>query len=144
MKLRLKFFSDARHLAEMRRAAGKFLDEAGFDEAQMALMVLALDEACTNVIRHAYGGALGATIRLSIERRREEVRFILRDYGVSCDPRKIRGRSLTAFRPGGLGVRIIRAAFDVVEYRPMPRGTMLTLVKRLPAAKIERSKSNTA
>jgi hypothetical protein len=60
------------------------------------------------------------------------LKFILRDYGRSCDPKRICGRALSEVRPGGLGVHIIKHAFDRVEYRPMPRGTKLLLEKALP------------
>jgi len=91
--------------------------------------VLALDEACTNIIRHAYGGCTERAIRLNLERLRRGIRCTLRDYGSTCDPAKIRSRELTDFRPGGLGVRILHSAFDHVAFEPQPRGTRLTLVK---------------
>jgi anti-sigma regulatory factor (Ser/Thr protein kinase) len=99
-------------------------------------MVLALDEACTNIIRHAYGGSTKRAIRLHMDRRNGTLRCVLRDYGKSCDPSKIRSRDLTDFRPGGLGVRILQSAFDSVLFEPQPRGTRLTLAKALarPAA----------
>ena len=93
------------------------------------LLILALDEACTNIIRYAYGDA-GHPIRLQMERLRDRVRFVLRDYGRTCDPKKICSRSLEDIRPGGVGVHIIRQAFDNVHYDPQPRGTRLLLEKK--------------
>ena len=60
------------------------------------------------------------------------VRFVLRDYGRSCDPAKIKSRELEDIRPGGLGVHIIKQAFDSVIYTPQPRGTRLVLEKKKP------------
>jgi anti-sigma regulatory factor (Ser/Thr protein kinase) len=93
------------------------------------LLVLGLDEACTNIIRHAYG-CNGKPVRLEMETRRDRVRFILRDYGRSCDPRRIRSRELSDVRPGGVGVHSIRQVFDNVKYEPCRRGTRLVLEKR--------------
>ena len=135
MSLKLKFPADPAELSEMRQKVRDFLLHCGVVEMDAELMVLALDEACTNVIRYAYGGCSRRTIRLAIDRLHNAIRCVLRDYGVSCDPEKIRGRDLADFRPGGLGVRIMHCAFDQVSYEPRPRGTRLTLVKNLNAAK---------
>ncbi|WP_147452690.1 ATP-binding protein, partial [Corallococcus praedator] len=95
------------------------------------LMVLALDEACTNIIRHAYGGCTKRPIRLLMSHTRRGICCTLRDYGRACDPDKIRSRELTDFRPGGLGVRILHSAFDQVLFEPQLRGTRLTRAKSL-------------
>lgn len=131
MKLALKFSSGAGELADMRAKTRSFLDKAGLDEMEIECFVLALDEACTNVIRHAYSGSDDRTIRMQLSVIDGTLRCIIRDYGKSCDPSKIRGRELTDFRPGGLGVCIIANAFDTVDYHPMPKGTRLTLTKRI-------------
>lgn len=129
MKLRLKFPADTGELAAMRHHLREFLLAADVPEMDAELMVLALDEACTNVIRHAYGGSTHRAIRLHVDCSRDEIRCTLRDYGKSCDPSKIRSRDLADFRPGGLGVRIMHTAFDHVLFEPRPRGTRLTLTK---------------
>lgn len=129
MKLQLKFPADTCELSAMRNAARDFLLAAEVPEMEAELMVLALDEACTNIIRYAYGGCTKRVIRMTLEDVRGTVRCSLRDYGKSCDPAKIRSRDLTDFRPGGLGVRILHSAFDSVVFEPQPRGTLLTLVK---------------
>lgn len=131
MNLRLKFPADPRELAGMRQAARGFLRDVSVPEMEAELMVLALDEACTNIIRHAYGGCTTNAIRLNIKEQRRGIRCTLRDYGVACDPAKIRSRELTDFRPGGLGVRILHSAFDHVVFEPQARGTRLTLMKIL-------------
>ncbi len=129
MKLRLKFTADPAELSAMRHQARDFFLAGGIPEMDAELMVLALDEACTNIIRYAYGGCSDRAIRLTMECSRQRVRCVLRDYGKSCDPANIRSRELTDFRPGGLGVRIMHMAFDHVEFAPQARGTRLTLIR---------------
>ena len=129
MKLKFTFTSDPRRLAEVRSCVRSFLNKCGFDECSIELLVLGLDEACTNIIRHAYGDN-GKPVRLEMERLRDRVRFVLRDYGRSCDPKCIRSRDLEDVRPGGVGVHIIRQAFDYVIYEPRRRGTRLVLEKK--------------
>ncbi len=128
---KFRFKSNACELAGIRREVRAFLDGQGFDECSTALMVLALDEACTNIIRHAYGNCC-KPVSLEMVALRRRIRFVLRDYGGPCDPQKIRSRPLEDIRPGGLGVHIIQQAFDHVAYLPQPRGTRLVLEKRLP------------
>jgi anti-sigma regulatory factor (Ser/Thr protein kinase) len=130
MKQRLAFTSDTCRLAEVRNEARTFLARCGFEECAAELLILALDEACTNIIRHAYGHQC-KPVRLIMERLKDRVRFTLRDYGQTCDPGKIRSRALEDIRPGGVGVHIIRQAFDHVSYQPRPRGTRLVLEKLL-------------
>jgi anti-sigma regulatory factor (Ser/Thr protein kinase) len=131
MKLQLKFPADTGELAGMRQQAREFLLGVEIPEMDAELMVLALDEACTNIIRYAYGGCTQRIIRLQLERHNSTLQCVLRDYGKTCDPAKIRSRDLTDFRPGGLGVRILHSAFDSVIFEPQSRGTRLTLAKTL-------------
>jgi len=128
MKKAIRFKSKTCQLASVREAVRRFLQESGHDECEAELIVLALDEACTNIIRHAYCHA-PRPVLLRMERGQGVLRFVLRDFGTPCDPRKIRGRELEDVRPGGLGVHIIRKAFDRVEYAPLRRGTRLVLEK---------------
>jgi anti-sigma regulatory factor (Ser/Thr protein kinase) len=132
MTRKVQFTSDTCHLASIRGVVREFLAECGFGECETELLVLAVDEACTNIIRHAYGHAC-RPVRLTMEKRPPIVRLTLRDYGKSCDPERIRSRDLEDVRPGGVGVHIIRQAFDSVTYRPCARGTELVLEKALPA-----------
>lgn len=115
----------------MREKVRKFLAHAGIDEMDAELLVLAIDEACTNVIRHAYEGVSGRPVNIELTRTPCRLRIRLRDYGKCCDPEHIKGRQLSDVRPGGLGVHLIKQAFDEVCYQPMSRGTRLILTKRL-------------
>jgi anti-sigma regulatory factor (Ser/Thr protein kinase) len=98
------------------------------------MLVLAIDEACTNVIRYAYENEQRHPMHMDMERLDDRVRFVLRDYGRSCDPAKIRSRALEDIRPGGVGVHIIKHVFDHVEYQPCSKGTQLILEKKLHSA----------
>ena len=130
MKRKFTFTSEACRLADVRHCVRSFLKKCAFDECATELLVLALDEACTNIIRHAYDYD-GKPVRLEMERLHDRVRFTLRDYGRSCNPECIRSRNLEDFRPGGVGVHIIRKVFDYVNYEPCRRGTRLVLEKNL-------------
>ncbi len=130
----IEFSSHAGNLSLVRRFVRKFLGEQGCSDALTDLMVLGIDEACTNVIRYAYSSAPDQLIRLKLECVDRVVRCRLRDYGHASDPARMNGRALEVVRPGGLGLHLIRQAFDNAYYLRRPKGTELVLVKSLVCA----------
>jgi anti-sigma regulatory factor (Ser/Thr protein kinase) len=130
-KGKLEFTSHTANLALMRNFVRKFLARHPFSEKQRTLMVLGIDEACTNVIRHAYDLRDDQPIALSVESLQTCVRLRLRDYGEQTPAHQMRGRNHTEVRPGGLGLHLIRNAFDKVDYILKPLGTELVLTKNL-------------
>ena len=130
-KGKLEFSSHTANLALMRNFVRKFLARHPFSEKERTLMVLGVDEACTNVIRHAYDLRDDQPMALSVETLATCVRMRLRDYGAQAPANKMRGRNHSEVRPGGLGLHLIRNAFDKVDYILKPRGTELVLTKNL-------------
>ena len=94
-------------------------------------MVLGVDEACTNIIRYAYELRDDQLITLTMEGLRDSVRIRLRDYGLQAPAEAMKGRSHDVIKPGGLGLYLIRNAFNRVDYILKPRGTELVLTKNL-------------
>jgi anti-sigma regulatory factor (Ser/Thr protein kinase) len=125
------FSSDASYMAEVRDRVRAFLNGSAFPEEDAAKIVMAIDEACTNIIRHAYVG-LAKPVRLEMKWLKDRTRFVLRDYGRPFQPPTVETKHINPIRPGGLGVFIIGKVFDRVDYAPQARGTRLTLEKRLP------------
>ena len=105
----------------------------GFTELDARDIVLAVDEACQNVIVHAYTGDAAADtprdIAISVFRRRDGIHVRLRDAAAPVDPSRIRPRDLENVRPGGLGTHFIRQIMDRVEYTPGPHGNTVDLLK---------------
>jgi serine/threonine-protein kinase RsbW len=128
---KLEFSSHTANLALMRRCVRNFLDDYPFSEKERLLMVLGVDEACTNIIRYAYELRDDALITLSMEGLRGSVRMRLRDYGKKTPAHAMQEPSNAALKPGGLGLNLIRNAFDRVDYILKPQGTELVLTKML-------------
>jgi anti-sigma regulatory factor (Ser/Thr protein kinase) len=123
--------SHPKYLYVVRSAVYPVLIDAGFSRKEARTIVLALDEACSNIIRHAYEGDPGGTISLSVTVEAGELRFELSDTGKKVDISLIAPRRLEDVRPGGLGTHFINTVFDFVQYDTnRPRGTVLTLVKK--------------
>jgi serine/threonine-protein kinase RsbW len=129
-KRNLEFSSHTANLAIMRGEVRQFLADFRFTEKQRLLMVLGVDEACTNIIRYAYALRGDQPIRLSMEGLRDCIRMRLRDYG---EQMRISAKSSSSdqLKPGGRGLHLIRHAFDKVDYVLKPRGTELVLTKNL-------------
>lgn len=107
--------------------------KVGCEEAEINDVVLALDEACQNVIRHAYGGPSEEEIELTVRSRPGRLVFRLRDFAAPVDPSRIKPRDLDDVRPGGLGTHLIQEVMDEVQYlRPSQgEGNLLRLVKNI-------------
>ncbi len=134
--LRIEFPAEARQLMPMRHAADAVLEQQGVDAELRAALVLALDEACANIIRHAFGGGCGSgRIELLIRREAEALHFVLSDTAACVDPERIKPRDLNECRPGGLGLCFIDTLMDAWKLTPLAGGgNRLWMVRRLDSA----------
>ncbi|MED5262062.1 MAG: SpoIIE family protein phosphatase [Myxococcota bacterium] len=129
-----RFEAIAKELSGMRKALAEALAAAGADESIRTDIVMAVDEACQNVIRHAYSGKPPGDVELTLEQRNAEVTVWLRDFAPPVDPACLdQGRDLADVRPGGLGTRFMKELMDDVSFAEPPEGggNLLRLVKRL-------------
>ena len=127
--------SDPAELAEVRHCVSEVATAVGFDEKEVADIILAVDEALTNVIRHGYGGPCEEPIDIHVERSGskggEAITVSIRDFGKQFDPEAIAGRRLENVRPGGLGIHIMKSVMDRVSYAPADGGGMiLNMIKK--------------
>lgn len=139
--LRMELRSNPETLCVVRNALGQLAQTLGFPEADCRAVVLAVDEALTNIIRHAYQGKAEQPIEVSFRRiqaardgaRRPALEIVLEDRGVTVDRGKLCGRDLEDVRPGGLGLHFIKENMDTVEFRRRWGRNQLRLVKLLQA-----------
>ncbi len=118
-------------MAAVRARIRESAMDYGFKEETVNHLVLAVDEACTNIIRHAYEGRADGKIEMDMISSPDFWEVRLRDYGRKCDPSTLKGRDLENVRPGGLGLFFIKNAFDEVHFDHSPRsGTCLVLRKK--------------
>jgi len=129
MKRKIEFASHPANLSSVRSLVRQFALDARLPREQVDIVVLGVDEACTNIIRHVYRNET-RLMGLSCEQTETGLRFRLRDYGgQGCEPGEWAGRRLDNVQPGGLGLHLIRTAFDHVDYRPKRNGMELVLTK---------------
>jgi serine/threonine-protein kinase RsbW len=141
--LRMELQSDPELLCVVRNALGQLAAMLGFSEVECHAVVLAVDEAMTNIIRHAYRGNKEQPIQASFYRVQishegapaEALEIVLEDSGVKVNPGELCGRALEDVRPGGLGLHFIRESMDTVEFDHKNGKNQLRLVKMLKAHK---------
>lgn len=124
--------AEAAHLKAVRAFFQPVLKERFGAEADM--LVLALDESCSNILKHQKGGSGQClTVTATIDSRC--VRFRVGNFCGAEDVPRIRPRDLKCVRPGGLGTHFIHEIMDRVEFEPDLESTgrlALVLEKTLP------------
>ncbi len=112
--------SQTERLKEVREYISGAAQQFGFTEDDTNKIVLAVDEACTNIIKHAYAFRADHTIKLSIQTRGSVFEVTITDQGKPFDPSHIpqpdMKEYLTHFKKGGLGMYLMKTVMDKVEY----------------------------
>lgn len=127
----VKILSHPSYLSLIRDVTTRFCITYGLDEDLTGKIKLAVDEACSNVIKYAYHGDTSKAIVVKYGSSQKMISIIIEDSGEKADPEKIRGRDLDDVRPGGLGMHFIRRVFDHVEFDPKKvKGNRLLLLKK--------------
>ncbi len=116
------FPSVADILADVRALVADACRTAGCCSDCRDQIVLAVNEACMNVIQHGYRHAADRTFRIAIFADGGELIVQLLDNGRPAADSDLQPREFDELRPGGLGVRIMREVMDSVAYRPPPAG----------------------
>lgn len=110
-------------------------ETAGLDARAVRAVQLAVDEACSNIVEHAYGGEGRGDIECTCRVDEEGLTVILRDHGRPFDPRSVPepnlSPSLDECTGRGLGLYFMRQLMDKVHFECAPdSGNVLTMVKR--------------
>ena len=138
--LNLAIPSDPEFLTVVRSTVARLAEVLGFASSDCRSVTLAVDEAMTNIIRHAYRSRKDRSINVISRRihagrdgkRRAGLEITLVDYGPAVDPTQLNGRPLDEIKPGGLGLHFIRESMDAVSYVRADSANRLRLVKFLP------------
>jgi len=106
------------NLLEVREFVLRAAREFGFSEEEASKIVLAVDEACTNVIKHAYQFAPDKQIEIVILPVKDCMQITVIDDGKSFNPSSAKlldlKQHLSHYRRGGLGIYLMRTLMDKV------------------------------
>ena len=109
-------------------------EEAGFSAKDVYAIQTAVDEACSNIIDHAYGGENKGNIEIKIRNSTGELRILLYDKGEPFDPEDIPDPDISSpleiRKERGLGIYFMKKLMDRVIFEFSPsEGNKLTLIK---------------
>jgi len=124
------------NLDAIREYVAQAAIDAGLNETGVYAVQLAADEACSNIIEHAYETVDDGEIECTCSTDNENLVMIFRDHGSCFDPASlpepVLSGSLNERQIGGLGIFLINHLMDVVEYESLGEaGNVLTLKKHL-------------
>jgi serine/threonine-protein kinase RsbW len=107
--------------------------EAGLGKVESEHCQLAVDEACTNIIEHGYGGEDLGAIDILCETHAGELVITVHDHAKPFDPSEVPPPNLNVtldeLKVGGLGLYFMRQVMDAVEFSYEDGGNKLVLVK---------------
>lgn len=123
------------NLAQIRKFVVHAAQEAGFHEKDVYAVELAVDEACTNIIEHAYGGEGRGDIECVCEIIEGELMITLKDRGKAFEPHGIPEPDFSVgienLRPRGAGLYIMRKMMDEIEFSTDEQGrNVLKMTKK--------------
>ena len=130
-----KFSADFANLDAIRNFVGEAAEQAGFSGKEVYAVQLAADEACSNVIEHAYAGQPDGEIEIDCNVMGGQITIVIHDHGKEFDISTVRkpnlSRDLSEREVGGLGVFLIYKLMDEVHFKSSKKtGNILTMVKR--------------
>jgi len=123
-------------LEKIREFVGKIARKAGLNDSEVYGVQLAVDEACSNIIEHAYGGEGMGKIKCSCEVDNKTLTIVLQDFGQPFEPEKVpkleKDVPLEQIKPRGAGIYLMKNMMDEVTFEfSEETGNKLTLVKKI-------------
>jgi serine/threonine-protein kinase RsbW len=106
----------------------------GFNDDGIGEIELAVDEACANVIKHAYNYDENKKIDITVETNSSKLTITISDQGRGFDPNKLESpeQRLQKHARGGLGIALIKKVMDEVSFELNPGNNHVRMVKYIP------------
>ncbi len=134
-KEELKILSRTDNLTKVREFVERFAFGCGFGTEEVQKIVLAADEACTNIIKHAYKFSPQGEILLSAECDGKKMLLTITDTGVPFNPENVPEPDIQELakkkKVGGLGIYLMKKIMDEVSYNISREKNQVKLVKYL-------------
>lgn len=120
----LKVKSRTDNLSVIRDFIRNSAKDAGIAPEDADNIILAVDEACTNIIKHAYKSVPDGEIIIRIEYNNRKFKVTIIDFGNSFEPEKVPSPDLKKYyrehKVGGLGMYLMKKLMDDVKYKSIP------------------------
>ncbi len=135
IELRLRIASNTEELMHVRKFVSEAAKQFGFGDDDINNIALAVDEACTNIIKHAYNYAEDQDINVVVTMNKTEFQVQIVDHGKHFDPERVQmpemKEYLSHYKRGGLGMYLMKKLVDKVEYSIQPKQNVVRLTKYL-------------
>ena len=143
--LTLTIDSDLREVSILAVAVNAACQHLGLDKSAAGEAELCLVEAVTNVIRHAYKGALGHSVIVTVSPSDRALKIEISDTGETMPSARIEQlihgtqpspdeeEHLSSLAEGGRGLQIMHELMDSITYSTTGKGNILTMFKKIPA-----------
>lgn len=122
------------HLAKVRNFVARHASNFGFKKQDVADIRLAVDEAYTNIIKHAYRNEEHKSVDIELGYNTNEFWIVLKDTGNAFDPRNYSKpdvrKKIKQKKRGGVGVYLIRKLMDDVEYSQQSGVNKIRMTKK--------------
>lgn len=116
--------SKTENLSAIRDFVNSYVTELGISVDITENIILAVDEACTNIIKHAYHSEPDGEIIIKLNSTATRLIVSIKDFGNSFAPEKIPEPDLQKYyrqrRIGGLGMYLMKTLMDEVKYNSVP------------------------
>ncbi len=130
--IHLSIMSHPENLKGIRSVMKDIVSKTGLSKEDSGCIILAIDEACSNIIKHGYKNDYNQKIDLTITLETNLLTISIIDNGIGFDKTPIKTRDIDEIKPGGLGIYIINQVMDQVEYTRTPEGfNKIKMVKKL-------------
>ena len=135
-KSKISVKSRTENLSLIRDFVSSKTSDAGLAKDEIENVMLAVDEACTNIIKHAYNSFLDGEIVIKLEYNSDKLLVTIIDHGSTFDPNGIPDPDLQKYyrdgRVGGLGMFLMKTLMDDVKYITVPgKYNQVLLSKRI-------------
>jgi len=133
-RIHININANPANLKQIRAVMTKIASAAGLSKEDAGSVILAVDEACSNIIKHCCENDPTRSIDVTITLDKDSLAITIIDNGSRFNIQAIVPRDIQEIKPGGLGVHIIREVMDIVEYSHTPEGlNQVKLIKKLKA-----------
>ncbi len=127
--------SRTERLNDVRQFVAQAARVCGFTDADVNNIMLAVDEACTNIIKHAYNYAPDESIEVNVRMHGGEFEIVIADRGKNFNPDSVpppdMKEYMSQYRRGGLGLYLMKKIMDTVDFQFKANRNILRMTKQL-------------
>jgi len=129
--IHLSVMSHPENLKSIRSVMSEITLKACLSKEDSGRIILAVDETCSNIIKHSYNNDYTGKIDLTVQLEADLLIISIIDEGIKFDINSIKQRDIHDIKPGGFGMHIIQQVMDSVEYSHTSKGfNKIEMVKK--------------